>query len=151
MDRHMHRDVGAPGSRQVAGRCRAQAHSNGMYVERSSVVAELAGEFGAELVRALRAGLVSGGNAAYGARGPSTTSASNGSCYAGPQSGLASGGALRDTFPVTALRGRGGPWRWCVDVARLPVAPYCSSAHRPDLWGVGMTCRPGALTSIERR
>lgn len=74
MDRHMHRDVGAPGSKQVAGRCRAQAHSNGMYVERSSAVAELAGEFGAELVRALRAGLASGGNAAYGARGPSEVS-----------------------------------------------------------------------------
>lgn len=73
MDRHGHREGGVPGSGEGVGRCRGQVRRSG-HAERGGLAAELAGEFGAELVRALRAGLAPGHEAAYGPRGPSQVS-----------------------------------------------------------------------------
>ncbi|SCK59343.1 hypothetical protein H180DRAFT_05695 [Streptomyces sp. WMMB 322] len=56
-----------------AGRCHGQIRRSG-HSERAGLAAELAGEFGAELVRALRAGLAPGRAGAYGSRGPSQLS-----------------------------------------------------------------------------
>lgn len=52
----------------------AQPHSDGLHRDRDSVVPEMAGEFDAELVRAIRTGLAQGTGSVYGPRGPSKLS-----------------------------------------------------------------------------
>jgi len=75
MEPHAHRDDGAaPGFEQVADQSQGQAHRGGMHGERDSTVVEMAGEFGAELVRAIRVDLAQGASSAYGPRGPSQLS-----------------------------------------------------------------------------
>lgn len=74
MIRDTDRAAGTPGSREVAARCWAQPHGNALPEEHCGVAAELAGELGAELVRALRARLTHGGTSANGSGGPSEVS-----------------------------------------------------------------------------
>ncbi|MEU2775941.1 hypothetical protein ABZ646_24155 [Streptomyces sp. NPDC007162] len=64
---------GAPEPEQPVDRSPAQPHGGGRPDAGSAVVA-LAGEFGAELVRAIRVGLAEVGNSGHGARGPSQLS-----------------------------------------------------------------------------
>ncbi len=69
--RHQHPDAGNPGS--ASGRCRASARRF-THSESAGLAGQLAEQFGSELVRALRAGLASGPEAAFGTRMPSEIS-----------------------------------------------------------------------------
>ena len=73
MDLNEHHDGAAPDPDQLAGRSSAQPHGDGRQ-DRDSVVAGLAGEFGAELVRAIRVGLAQGSSSPHASRGPSQLS-----------------------------------------------------------------------------
>ncbi|MFJ8536198.1 hypothetical protein [Streptomyces sp. NPDC093591] len=73
MDPNGHESCGTPDPEQLADRSPAQLHGEGRQVH-GSAVADMAGEFGAELVRAIRVGLSQGADSAYGSRGPSRLS-----------------------------------------------------------------------------
>ena len=61
----------AAGGGLVIGRQRGRAFRHDAPVERGRCVAQVAGEFGVELARAIRVGPAPSGPGAYGARGPS--------------------------------------------------------------------------------
>nr|WP_258572806.1 hypothetical protein [Streptomyces sp. KM273126] len=73
MDPNEHHGA-APESEQPADRSPAQPHGDGRTDGGGSALAGLAGEFGAELVRAIRVGLAEGSSSGHGARGPSQLS-----------------------------------------------------------------------------
>ena len=73
MQNRPHRDQVSQAATEVGDRSSAQPHGDGRQ-DRDSAVADLAGEFGAELVRAIRAGLAQGNSSAHGHRGPSQLS-----------------------------------------------------------------------------
>jgi hypothetical protein len=75
MDPHEHHDDrAAEGVEPPADQGRTQSHSGRTGQGRDHAVAEMAGEFGAELVRAIRAGLAQGDSSAHGPRRPSQLS-----------------------------------------------------------------------------
>ncbi|MEE4545986.1 hypothetical protein V2S66_28960 [Streptomyces sp. V4-01] len=63
--------ISATGGGLVIGRQRGREFRHDAPVERGRGVASVAGEFGAELARALRASLLPAGQGVYGLRGPS--------------------------------------------------------------------------------
>jgi hypothetical protein len=64
----------AVGGGLVIGRQRGRVFRHDVPVDRGRGVAQVAGEFGVELVRALRASLLPAGQGTYGPRGPSELS-----------------------------------------------------------------------------
>ncbi|MET9967155.1 hypothetical protein ABZZ80_14845 [Streptomyces sp. NPDC006356] len=74
MDSSGHRDGAALEPGQLADPLRVRSCGEGWQQDGGSAVAVLAGEFGAELVRAIRVGLSQGAEPAYGSRGPSRLS-----------------------------------------------------------------------------
>ncbi|WP_371551288.1 hypothetical protein OG266_38065 [Streptomyces sp. NBC_00554] len=68
MDPNEHHNGATPDPEQPAGRSPAQLQGEGRQ-DRDCAVADLAGEFGAELVRAIRVGLAQGNSSAHGPRG----------------------------------------------------------------------------------
>ncbi|MFF4361654.1 hypothetical protein [Streptomyces sp. NPDC001604] len=73
MDPNEPQNGATPGPEQTADRSPAQPHGDGRQ-DRGSAVADLAGEFGAELVRAIRVGLAQGDSSSREPRGPSRLS-----------------------------------------------------------------------------
>ncbi|MFF4361662.1 hypothetical protein [Streptomyces sp. NPDC001604] len=73
MDPDEQRNGATPNPEQTADRYPAQLHGEGRE-DHGSAVADLAGAFGAELVRAIRAGLAQGASPVNGSRGPSNLS-----------------------------------------------------------------------------
>lgn len=73
MDLNGHHDGAALGAQRLVDQSAAQPYLDGRQ-DRDSVVAGLAGEFGAELVRAIRVGLAQGNSGAHEPRGPSRLS-----------------------------------------------------------------------------
>ncbi|WP_416986120.1 tyrosine-type recombinase/integrase [Streptomyces sp. T028] len=73
MDSNGHESGATPGPGQSTDRSQAPPHDAGRQGQ-GSAVADMAGEFGAELVRAIRAGLAQGASPMHGPRGPSKLS-----------------------------------------------------------------------------
>lgn len=75
MEPHEHQDDRAADDLEsLANQDRTQSYRGGMGHVRDNAVADLAGEFGAELVRAIRVGLAQGHGSAHGSRGSSKVS-----------------------------------------------------------------------------
>ncbi|MEV6958699.1 hypothetical protein AB0M97_05755 [Streptomyces sp. NPDC051207] len=73
MDSNEHYDGAAPNPERPADQSPRQPHGDELQ-DHGSAVADLAGEFGAELVRVIRTGLAQGSSLMYGPRGPSKLS-----------------------------------------------------------------------------